>query len=416
MDKYIINGGNKLCGSVDIECAKNAVLPIIAASILCDDKVVIEKCPKILDVLNMLMILSDLGVKSTFFQNNLIIDSTNINSYTVKQKYAKRLRSSVLMIGALLSKFRRVAISYPGGCDIGIRPIDMHISALKNLGVTVSEHGSDIVCACDKLLGGEVYLDFPSVGATENIIISSVLAEGRTIIHNAAKEPEIVDLCKFLNLMGGNIKGAGQNEITIEGVKKLHGVTYKPMDDRIEAGTFLIAGALTGGEIEVRGVNVKNISPLLSKFCDNACKVSIKNDIIHLKGGKNKKPFAIKTGPYPFFPTDLQPQISVLASVSQGVSIIEENVFEMRFKHIAELLKMGADISVMGRTAIVNGVRFLHGAEVYSYDLRGGASMVLAGLVAEGRTTVFGTRHIERGYLNFDRKLASLGADISKKK
>lgn len=414
MESYVINGGNKIYGSVKIESAKNSVLPIIAGAIVCDGVVRIKECPKIADVLSMVKIIKSIGITATFDKGDLIIDSRSIKSCLICKKDTHKLRSSILLMGALLAKMRKVCLSYPGGCEIGIRPIDIHINSLKSLGAEIKEIGGEIWCAGDKLKGGEVYLDFPSVGATENIILSCVLATGRTVIRNAAKEPEIVDLANFLNRAGAKIKGAGENEIVIEGVKKLTGTEFKPMSDRIEAGTFMIAGALTGGELEILNVNSKNLAPLIGKLCDNTCKISISNDIIYIKSGRSKNPIFVKTGPYPFFPTDLQPQISVLASVSQGVSVIEENVFEMRFKHMSELKRMGADINVLGRTAIINGVRALNGATVTAFDLRGGAAMTLAGLVAEGTTVVNDVRHIERGYLDLDKKLNALGVDIIK--
>lgn len=414
MEKYVINGGNKLYGTVKIESSKNAVLPILASSVMCDEKTVILDCPKIADVLNMIDIMKSLGVVAEFIGNDLVVDPTNINSYTVPSALSTKLRSSVLLLGALIGKMRKACVAYPGGCEIGIRPIDIHISGLRQLGVSVSEFGGDIVCTAEKLKGAEIYLDFPSVGATENIMIASVLAEGKTVIHNSAKEPEIIDLADFLNKMGAKISYAGSSDVVIEGVKKLFSVEYKTIPDRIEAGTFAIATAISGGEVEIKNVNVKNISSLVGKLCNNSCNISISNDIIYIKSGKGRKALSIKTGPYPFFPTDLQPQMTSLLSLSQGVSVIEENVFEMRYKHVGELIKMGADINVVGRTAIINGVSKLHGADVKSFDLRGGASMVLAGLGAEGKTTVSGIRYIERGYLDFDKKLSMLGADIKK--
>ena len=414
MEKYLINGGKKLSGKVKIESAKNSVLPLLAGSILTDEEVVIKDCPKILDVTSMIKILNFLGVKTRFEDGNLIIKADGLNKSEIPNDMAKEMRSSVFLMGALISRVKKAKISYPGGCDIGLRPIDIHLTALRSLGVQFADLGGQIYCKADKTVGKEIYLDFPSVGATENIMLTAVLAEGKTEIHNPAKEPEIIDLMKFLNSMGAKIYGAGTSTILIEGVKKLHGTTYKPIGDRIEAGTYLIAGAITGGEVEVSGADAKNISSLLHKLCDNTCKITIKNDIIYLKSGSSRKAFSFSTGPYPFFPTDLQAQSTALLALSEGVSVVTENVFEMRFKHLAELIKMGADISVKGRTAIIKGVKKLNGASVTANDLRGGSALVLAALGAEGQSEVYGIHHVERGYLNIEKKLSALGADVKR--
>ena len=414
MDKYLIKGGKKLSGKVRVSSAKNSVLPLIAGSILTDEKVVIKECPKILDVLNMIKIIESIGAKTQFDGEDLIIDASGVNNYIVKQALAKELRSSVFMLGSLISRFRRAEIYYPGGCEIGLRPIDIHISSLRLLGVLIDEDGCAVRCDANLMKAGEVYLDFPSVGATENLILASVFVKGETVIRNAAKEPEIIDLIRFLNGMGAKITGGGTDIVKISGVKKLHGTVYKPLSDRIETGTLLVAVAISGGEVEISNINPENISSLIYKLCNNTCKISLNNDIIYIKGGKVRKCFSVETNPYPGFPTDMQAQMTALATVSKGTSLITENVFEMRFKFVKELIKMGADIKLCGRTAIVKGVKRLHGAVVRAHDLRGGAALVLAGLNAEGETVVEDTRHIERGYANFDAKLLSLGADIKK--
>ncbi len=412
MEKYIINGGRKLEGSIKLESAKNSVLPMLAGAILTDEQVVIKNCPKIKDVFSMMEILKNLGVETRFEQENLIVDSKNINSYSIPQNLAKELRSSVFMLGALISRFGKARLYLPGGCDIGLRPIDMHISALKSLGAIISDFGGEIVCTTKAIVGKEIFLDFPSVGATENIMLASVLGKGKTQIHNAAKEPEIIDLMNFLNGMGAKVYGAGTSTILIEGVKKLHGYEHQPISDRIEGGTYLIAGAITGGRIEITNCNPKNICFLIHKLCDNSCKINIKNDIIYLDSRGSRKCFSFSTGPYPFYPTDLQAQTMSLLTVSQGVSVVTENVFEMRFKHVPQLVKMGAQICVKGQNAIINGVEQLHGANVLAEDLRGGASLVLAGLNAQGKTIINDIKHIERGYYLMDEKLRGLGADI----
>lgn len=416
MEKYVINGGIRLDGKVEIESAKNSVLPMLAGAILTDEEVVIKNCPKINDVLNMIKILKTLGVKAEFIGKDLLISSKTLNSYTITEDLSKELRSSVFMLGALLSKVGKARISYPGGCDIGMRPIDIHIEGLKRLGVNVLDVSGEVICTAEKIVGNSVYLDFPSVGATENLILGSVFCQGETIIRNAAKEPEIIDLINFLNSMGAKVHGGGSGTVIVCGVKELHGTVYKPIPDRIEAGTFLIAGAITGGEVEVSNVKAENISSLIHKLCNNTCKISIKNDIIHLKSGRVRKAFGVETSPYPGFPTDMQAQIMALLSVSYGTSVIVENIFEMRFKHARELVKMGADIKICGKTAIINGVKSLYGASVKAEDLRGGAALVLAGLSAEGRTIVHNAYHVERGYYLFDKKLRMLGADIKRKK
>ena len=414
MGKYIINGGKRLSGKIKVESAKNAVLPILAASILTEEEVVIMSCPKIKDVLNMIKILNALGVKTTFQQDNLMIDSSNMCSYTVSSDLSSELRSSVFMLGSLISRFKKAKVSYPGGCDIGLRPIDIHINALSEFGVNIIDLCGEVSCSADKICGREIYLDFPSVGATENVMLAAVLASGKTEIHNPAKEPEIVDLMNFLNSMGAKVFGAGTSTIFIEGVKRLHGTCYKPITDRIECGTLLVATAITGGEIEILNCNGKNISSLVHKLCDNSCKITLNNDIIYLKFKGDRKAFSIETGPYPCFPTDLQAQMSALASVSLGTSVITEKIFETRYNHVSELVRMGADITVKGRTATIQGVSQLHGEFVVAKDLRGGAALVVAGLNAEGQTIVSDTKHVERGYLDLDKKLLSLGADIKK--
>ncbi len=413
MGKFIIRGGRKLSGSLTVESAKNAVLPIIAASVLTKDEVVIKSCPPILDVLGMANILKELGVSTEFSCGDLIINSKNIDCNALTEDFTKKLRTSVLMIGSLLSRCGKVKLSYPGGCEIGKRPIDIHLNGIKKLGVTVLDDGKEIVCAVDKLKGADIVLEFPSVGATENLLLASVKAEGITKIRNYAKEPEVLDLVNMLNGMGARI-GACEEYLTVEGVKRLHGIEYKPIPDRIEAGTFLLSSVLTGGEMEIKGIKPKNILPLISKFCENTCKITLNSDIIYIKSGKMRKPFNLVTGPYPMFPTDLQAQTCVLATLCDGTSVITEKVFENRFGYTKELVKMGARLKVHGNVAIVKGVDTLQGAKVCAKDLRGGAALVLAGLAAEGDTEVTGVEHVERGYFNFDEKLRSLGAYVEK--
>ena len=414
MERYVIRGGKKLSGKVQIQSAKNSVLPMIAGAVLCSEDVVIKNCPKIKDVLVMLEIISALGCSYKFDNKDLVINAKEMNSFIVPSALASELRSSVFMLGALVSRFKKAVLNYPGGCKIGKRPIDLHILALEKLGINTSVNQDEINCTADKISGGEVYLQYPSVGATENLMLASVFASGKTQIHNAAKEPEIVDLMRFLNSMGAKIYGAGTSTILIEGVSRLHGTEHVAIPDRIEQGTFLLATLISGGEVELHNCNAKNISFLIHKFCNNTCNISINSDIIYIKSGGSLKSFSFCTGPYPSFPTDLQAQTMALLSVSMGQSVVTENVFENRFNHVGELVKMGADIRISKKRAFITGVSRLHGAEVDAHDLRGGASLVLAGLNAEGQSVINNVQHIERGYYQFDKKLLSLGADIKK--
>ena len=413
MEKMIINGGGRLYGSLQVQRAKNAVLPLLAASVLTDELVRIREIPKISDAENMLRILSELGCGIVREGNDAVIDSSNAASHEIPAVMTKEIRSSIFMLGSVLTRFHRAKISYPGGCDIGLRPIDLHLSGLKKLGVEIVEEGGYIHCSADRIKGAEIVLDFPSVGATENIMLAAVKAEGRTILRNAAKEPEIVDLQRFLNAMGAKVQGAGTADVVIDGVEHLHGVDYTPMEDRIEAGTFLIATAVCGGEIEMSGVFAQNLAALLHKLRENGCKVYIKNDKIVLESkGRLKSVDLVETSPFPGFPTDLQAQYTALSCLAKGSTLVVENLFETRFKYAGELKRMGADITVRGRTAIVRGVRSLQGAPVTACDLRGGAALVIAGLAAEGRTEVLDLSHVDRGYGEFEQKLRLLGAKV----
>ncbi len=413
MDKYIINGGEKLFGSIEIQSAKNTVLPLLAASILTDEPVRIRGVPKINDVESMLLILSEVGCKITRKKDSVVIDSSNAVSHEIPTRLTKELRSSVFMLGPLLSRFRRAKISYPGGCDIGLRPIDLHLSGLQRLGVEIAERDGYIHCETQKLLGAEILLDFPSVGATENIILAAVKADGITVIRNAAKEPEIIDLQRFLNAMGAKVCGAGGGTVAIEGVKRLHGVDFVPIGDRIEAGTYLIAAASCGGEIETQGVPPENIAALLHKLRENGCKIYTKNDkIVLTSNGALRAVNIVETMPFPGFPTDLQAQYTALCTTAKGSTLVVENLFETRYRYAAELKRMGADVTVRGRTAFVRGVERLHGACVTAGDLRGGAALVLAALKAEGQSSVVELSYIDRGYDDFEGKLRRLGAKI----
>ncbi len=413
MEKYIVNGGSALYGSVNIQTAKNSVLPILAATVLTDGKITIRDVPAISDVRNMVKILGCLGCRSVYEKNDLIIDASGADCCEIPSVLARELRSSVFLLGSVISRFRKAKIAYPGGCDIGLRPIDIHLAGLKRLGVRINETNGYILCECDKLTGNEIMLDCPSVGATENIMLAAVKAEGVTVIKNAAREPEIEDLQNFLNMIGADVSGAGSGTVTVRGVKELTGGVYRPVCDRIEAGTFLIAAAMCGGEIELNRVNAELISSLLHKLRENGCKIRVKDDKIYLKS--EKRLYSVKnieTQPYPGFPTDLQAQMTALCTVCRGHTIITENLFETRFKYVPELKKMGADITVIGRNAFVRGVECLKGAELIAHDLRGGAALVIAALAAEGRSEVFDISHIDRGYSDFEYKLRAIGGDV----
>lgn len=413
MDKYIINGGNELYGTVDIQTAKNSVLPVLAATVLTDDKVRILNVPNITDVKNMVKILSCLGCKAVYEGNDIIVDSSCADCYEIPRALAHELRSSVFLLGSVISRFHTAKIAYPGGCDIGLRPVDLHLTGLKRLGVEITEENGYIICRCDKLHGNEIMLDCPSVGATENIMLAAVKAEGTTVIKNAAREPEIEDLQKLLNCMGAKVKGAGSGTVVIEGVKTLNGCEFLPIADRIEAGTFLIAAAMCGGEVELNGACAENISSLLHKLRENGCKIRINNDKIILENHRRLTSVkSIETQPYPGFPTDLQAQITALCCICRGQSIITENLFETRFKYVPELRRMGADVTVINRNAFVRGVERFRGATVVAHDLRGGAALVSAGLAADGRSEVLDISHIDRGYGSLEYKLRKLGGDI----
>jgi len=413
MEKYIINGGNKLCGAVRVQAAKNSVLPILAAAVLTDEKITVCNIPAITDVRNMLKILNCLGCRSTFLGNDVIIDSSGADCFEIPRVLAHELRSSVFLLGSVISRFHKAKIAYPGGCDIGLRPVDLHLTGLKRLGVRITEKNGYISCECDKLTGNEIMLDCPSVGATENIMLAAVKAEGTTVIKNAAREPEIEDLQKFLNAIGAKVSGAGTGTVVIHGVNKLGGCCFLPISDRIEAGTYLIGTAMCGGEIQLTHINAELLSSLLHKLRENGCKIRIKDDKIFMKSDRRLISVkSIETQPYPGFPTDLQAQMTALCCICSGNSIITENLFETRFKYAPELRKMGADITVIDRNAFVHGVEKLKGATVVAHDLRGGAALVIAALSAEGRSEILDISHIDRGYSDFEYKLRSLGGDI----
>lgn len=414
MEKIIVEGGNKLKGEVNISLAKNSVLPIIVASILSPNDVVIKNAPMLEDVivLNDLLLEMDCSIE-TINNKDLKINTSNLKETSMNSDLIRKMRASFLIMGPMLSRFGKCKISMPGGCNIGSRPIDLHLKGFKLLGADIEIGHGFVEAKAKKLKGNRIYLDFPSVGATENILMASVLAEGTTIIENAAEEPEIWDLANFLNSMGAKIHGAGVGKITIEGVDSLKGIEYKPIYDRVEAGTFMVAAAITKSKITINGVIEDHLRPTIEKLKECGVKFeSLGEDTILVDGTGEKSPVDIKTLPYPGFPTDMQPQMMALLSICKGSSIITETVFENRFMHVAELVRMGANIKIDGRTAIIEGVDSLTGCDVKATDLRAGAAMILAGLVAHGRTEISDLYHIDRGYVDIEEKFRGLGANI----
>ncbi len=414
MSSYIIEGGKKLQGETFVSGSKNASLPIMAASVLNRSITKLYNVPNIHDTQMMIEILKSLGCKVKKNQNKIVIDSSNITNFEIPENLMRQMRSSVIFAGAILGRYKKVTFSYPGGCDIGSRPIDLHLKGFEKLGIAVNQNFGKIKCETEEIKPTEINLDFPSVGATENIMLASVLTKGVTTIINAAMEPEIIDLQNFLNKMGAKISGAGSNIIKIQGVTKLKEVSYNIMPDRIEAGTLLCAAAITGGEINLKKVNVNHIAPLLDKLAHIGCKMQIKENEVELKAPKRLKGTDIRTMPYPGFPTDMQAIIASCLCLASGTSVIVENIFENRYKYMGELQKMGAKINIEGKTAVIKGTKKLYGTKVQATDLRGGASLVLAGLVAKGTTKVDNIEYILRGYENLDEKLKNLGAEIYK--
>lgn len=411
---YIIDGGKKLDGIVKVSGSKNAALPIISAAILNGGITKLYNIPNIHDTRITLEILKYLGCKVNKNNDKIEINSKNITKKDIPEKLMREMRSTVIIAGALLGRFKEVTFSYPGGCDIGARPIDLHLKAFKRLGVNITEEYGFIKCKCDKIVGANIDLDFPSVGATENVILASIYCEGKTVITNAAKEPEIIDLSNMLNKMGANIQGAGTNVIEITGVQKLKNVGYRIIADRIEAGTLLCAAAITGGKVKITNMNPEHITAVLSKLEETGCKLEIGDSFVQLVAPKRLKAVEIKTLPYPGFPTDMQSIFGSMLTAAKGTSIITENIFENRFKYTTELNRMGAKTKTEGKTLIISGTRKLTAANVSSTDLRGGAALVLAGLVAKGRTKVDNIDYILRGYEGLDKKLSLLGANIKR--
>lgn len=418
MEQYVIKGGTPLVGEVTIAGAKNAALGILAAAVMADKECIIENVPNVRDTRVLLQAIKEIGATVRYIDEHTVSicggTITNVDSLCVDDEFIRKIRASYYLLGALLGKYKRSQVALPGGCQIGSRPIDLHVKGFKALGATVVIDGGMITVHADQLVGKHIYLDTVSVGATINIMMAAVLAEGKTTIENAAKEPHIVDVANFLNSMGANIKGAGTNEIRIRGVKELKGTEYSIIPDQIEAGTFMMAAAATGGNILIKNVIPKHLEAISSKLSEIGAIVEEYDDSVRVIGTREKRLGAtqIKTQPYPGFPTDMQPQMAVTLGLSEGTSVITENIFENRFKYADELTRMGANIKVEGNMAIITGVNRYSGASVVAPDLRAGAALVIGGLAAEGFTVVEDIKYIQRGYERFEEKLQDLGGKI----
>ncbi len=415
MEQYAIKGGNPLVGEVEIGGAKNAALAILAAAVMTDDTVTIENMPDVRDTNVLLQAMESIGALIERVDRHTVrINGANIHNLVIEDDFIKKIRASYYLLGALLGKYKQADVTLPGGCNIGSRPIDQHIKGFRALGASVRiEHGH-IIAEADRLVGNHIYLDVVSVGATINVMMAAVMAEGQTILENAAKEPHVVDLANFLNSMGANIKGAGTDVIRIRGVQKLHGTNYAIIPDQIEAGTFMFAAAATCGDVTVKNVIPKHLESISAKLIEIGCQVQESDDAVRVVATRRLDHTHVKTLPYPGFPTDMQPQIAVTLGLCNGTSIVTESIFENRFKYVDELTRMGASIKVEGNTAIIDGVSKYTGASLSAPDLRAGAALVIAALAAEGFSTVEEIRYIERGYEDFPLKLQSLGAQIER--
>ncbi|WP_138159457.1 UDP-N-acetylglucosamine 1-carboxyvinyltransferase [Peptoniphilus catoniae] len=415
MEKIIVKKSPALRGSVRISGSKNAALPILAASILGTEDIILEDVPDLKDIEIMIEVLESLGSKvEKLEKNKVLVNSKNLTSYETNYELMNKMRASFLVMGPLLARMGKTVNSLPGGCNIGSRPIDLHLKGFEALGAKVVCYDDGVSASCNELVGNVVYLDFPSVGATENIIMAATLAKGETVIENAAKEPEIVDLANFLRKMGAIVTGAGTSTIVIKGVKELKGCTHQIIPDRIEAGTFMVSAAISGGDVSVENIIPSHMKPITAKLIEAGNKVIESDDKIRVIGNPEGIPINIKTLPYPGFPTDMQAQFLALMTSLKGKSTVIETVFENRFMHVAQLTKMGADIEVNDRKALVTGGRPLRGEEVIATDLRAGAALILAGLVAEGKTTISDIYHIDRGYEDIEEKFRGLGANIER--
>lgn len=413
MEQYAIKGGNPLVGEVEIGGAKNAALAILAAAIMTDETVLIENVPDVRDTNVMMQAMESIGVVVNRIDRHTVkINASQVHDLVIEDDYIKKIRASYYLLGALLGKYNKAEVALPGGCNIGLRPIDQHIKGFRALGASVRiEHGL-IITEAAKLKGNHIYMDVVTVGATMNVMMAAVMAEGTTVIENAAKEPHVVDLANFLNSMGANIKGAGTDVIRIKGVPKLHGTEYGIIPDQIEAGTFMFAAAVTKGDVTVKNVIPKHLESISAKLLEIGCEIEESDDAVRVVAAKPLGHTHVKTLPYPGFPTDMQPQITVALGLSTGTSIVTESIFENRFKYVDELTCMGANIKVESNTAIIDGVPKYTGANITAPDLRAGAALVIAALAADGISTVDDIKYIQRGYEDFHIKLQGLGAQI----
>ena len=416
MDKLVINGSKRLTGEIEVHGSKNSVLPILAACVLSQGENIIHNCPILSDVDAALKILVELGCKVKREEHTVCVDSSGVNGFEISDSLMREMRSSVIFLGAILGRTGKAVLSTPGGCEIGLRPIDMHISAMEQLGAEVFEEHGRLHFECKNgLHGARVILPFPSVGATENIMIASCVAKGTTVITNAAREPEISDLADFLNGCGAKIHGAGDSTIIIDGVEKLTATTHTVIPDRIAASTYLLAGAITHGRVCIKEIIPAHLGALIPVLKQSGCDVSVSNRWICISSPPRlSRVKTVRTMPYPGFPTDVQAPLTAMLSVADGTSVVVENIFECRYKHVSELIRLGAKINVEGRTAVIEGVPYLTGASVVSPDLRGGFALVIAGLAAKGETVISGVEHIDRGYENPEKLLSLLGADIKR--
>jgi len=414
MDRYVITGKQRLEGRIKTSGAKNASLPLMAAALLAEGRTVLTGIPRLTDIVNMARVLKSLGCKVQFNKNEMIIDTLALNGSTIDEELMRKMRASNLILGPMIAKNGRVRISRPGGCAIGTRPMDQHIKGLKELGVQIHEKHGYIEAVAERIRGQEIYLDVPSVGATENLMMAAVMAEGITVIHNAAREPEIVDLQNLLNKMGARVRGSGTHIIRIDGVKALHSTEHMVIPDRIEAGTHMIAAVMTEGDILVENVVPEHISPIIAKLRQGGAEIVINGDTVRVKHRGRFKAMDLKTLTYPGFPTDIQPQFLALLTIADGTSIVSETIFENRFQHVAELVRMGARVKVEGRTAVITGVDTLEGTFVEATDLRAGAALFLAALAAEEGTVLERVDHIDRGYEDLEEKYRALGAKMQR--
>lgn len=416
MDKLVINGSKRLTGEIEVHGSKNSVLPILAACVLSQGENIIHNCPILSDVDAALKILVELGCKVKREEHTVCVDSSGVNGFEISDSLMREMRSSVIFLGAILGRTGKAVLSTPGGCEIGLRPIDMHISAMEQLGAEVFEEHGRLHFECKNgLHGARVILPFPSVGATENIMIASCVARGTTVITNAAREPEISDLADFLNGCGAKIHGAGDSTIIIDGVERLTATTHTVIPDRIAASTYLLAGAITHGRVCIKEIIPAHLGALIPVLKQSGCDISVSNRWICISSPPRlSRVKTVRTMPYPGFPTDVQAPLTAMLSVADGTSVVVENIFECRYKHVSELIRLGAKINVEGRTAVIEGVPYLTGASVVSPDLRGGFALVIAGLAAKGETVISGVEHIDRGYENPEKLLSALGADVKR--